>query len=968
MNTTATPDTEKRWKAKPLDDRIKTAVKLLEDALGELDENPNWFEDCLTSLLYKSAWNLSEYLLTNEEERRQGGVTLHLTVDFDWTSWEQLKAGKEPDSLLVVSGRLTEENMKDPEAATKALAETFDKHVELVLLGELTNGIWSVHGPENKPNSYTAVFPPELIAELEAMNLSDEDFKEALFDLSQPFVAATGLDEATMEEAFGGSAHYDHGRTFTIEAQGETLKGTVILEVYPLHVDEVERHAYFPVAVGLLWHGRESVDLNTWSQSELEDLVGVVEPLFLPPPDLSGILAQAEKVDTTKDKLVPGPLPEGLTPRRLILEAPTRIDRNAYGLVNATTRLSLPRKWGAVQSWEDLVEEEKARLLDNYGEATAIREKLLVRKHPPGKPPTLELTTRAEDELMDAKASTWVRRVYKVAGLPREHIVRRLRVGAGYVEARLTWFGTTWPLVSEGLNAQEKQLRAVKKELRQQPLFEDLDHNLREAVDNRLRFLAHVRDGYEVMKLILHELGRQGTNPVKIPAYHFRSLLECEQDIHGHARIRGCLEALHELSFNLTVNTHDNRHDAFGNFLAQVAYEGRGPGEHTDGDWWLQVGDAFIGCLKVFEIPGHKLRDMRDVTEYDFGKKLTKDEAAGLNYIRGWSTAPWFDKAKGHTPEQANLRTWIETNLTTNVDTPRKDRQHHKVKKAAANAHELREYRSDFCPLLPEGTPFYGALGHSRRHPENGWKLVQAATQPTKTGGAKYEGIMSILGYEYPPGQAYRRRENNVRQALQDMKAVVEDAFHGLVVARFGGSGEWATLPEAIDKWTVDELAKKALWFFFLPTNYRELARDAIEAHHAERYARGETPYELAITRDAALFEKGLDERGRPVPKEEDLEGGDAAQPLRSKLKVARLERDLRQADVAGLFGVSQPAYAPWESGTKPIPAELVPLVERWVATGEPPTEDELASRKSRRPGLDEATGAGGRGRKKPPV
>ena len=83
--------------------------------------------------------------------------------------------------------------------------------------------------------------------------------------------------------------------------------------------------------------------------------------------------------------------------------------------------------------------------------------------------------------------------------------------------------------------------------------------------------------------------------------------------------------------------------------------------------------------------------------------------------------------------------------------------------------------------------------------------------------------------------------------------------------------------------------------------------------------------------------------------------------PLRIRLRAARLERKLSLAEVGRLFGVSHAAVSTWETGTepdmegkvhgKPIPAELVPLVLRWVETGEAPSPSELAARKNTRGG-----------------
>jgi len=67
----------------------------------------------------------------------------------------------------------------------------------------------------------------------------------------------------------------------------------------------------------------------------------------------------------------------------------------------------------------------------------------------------------------------------------------------------------------------------------------------------------------------------------------------------------------------------------------------------------------------------------------------------------------------------------------------------------------------------------------------------------------------------------------------------------------------------------------------------------------------------------------------------------------------------LRQKDLAAMFGVSAPVVSYWLKGMdqgedgkilgKPIPADVAPLVVRWVETGSSPTAEELAVLSTRR-------------------
>ena len=74
------------------------------------------------------------------------------------------------------------------------------------------------------------------------------------------------------------------------------------------------------------------------------------------------------------------------------------------------------------------------------------------------------------------------------------------------------------------------------------------------------------------------------------------------------------------------------------------------------------------------------------------------------------------------------------------------------------------------------------------------------------------------------------------------------------------------------------------------------------------------------------------------------------------------MERKLSLQAVGDLFGVSKMAVSQWVRGVEPdeegkvrgklIPKELAPLLSRWIETGEEPSKDELAARKTRRKGV----------------
>jgi tetratricopeptide (TPR) repeat protein len=94
---------------------------------------------------------------------------------------------------------------------------------------------------------------------------------------------------------------------------------------------------------------------------------------------------------------------------------------------------------------------------------------------------------------------------------------------------------------------------------------------------------------------------------------------------------------------------------------------------------------------------------------------------------------------------------------------------------------------------------------------------------------------------------------------------------------------------------------------------------------------------------------------------------GLTALPLHARLRATRRARGLSLAAVGTLFGVSHVMVSRWEAGPepddtgtvrgRPIPAELEPLLQRWIETGAAPAPEDLAARTTARPGVNLGTG-----------
>lgn len=825
------------------------------------------------------------------------------------------------------------------------------------LFGELTEHVIVIRNSEGE----TVQLPPHLAAECPEDEAGRADFLE---EVKTPrgvsgrqvanYLAAVREDEEEPVEC-------EELEPFVVAGveRGDGWRMALFFDVAPLVIDEDAHEAFFTLTATL-----QLLRVP-------DEAGGVVEVVRgAPPPDVAEQLWQdafsylLSFENNSLRKLRPlTPFPEAVfhspsppmkaadrrltePPPRYLLDGPTRIDREALALVNATSTLRLPKKWSRIRKWDDLVREEVARLLDTHGE-DAYRDGLVKKSYAGGgKEVLVELTRDGEDELLEREGAKGFRRVYRDAGLDREYLVKRIRSGAGRVEARLSWAGTAGLLVDDVREKSRRDLEALRRKLSQPTLFEDLDEEARKRVEGQLRFLEHVRDAGPVMEYLLRKFGHEGLNPLHVPAWELRHLLHCEADEHGHRRVKGCLVALQELRFHLARTGDDLRENTFGAFLYEVKELSAGPGKHTDGDFLLTISPAAVGCLKVFETTKGKLpgKLAREVERSDFGKTLSKEERNALNYVKSASVVvPFFDQAAGLTTKQTRLRTWLEHNLTTNGDTASTGRKK-MVDRTSEDATKPRIYRRDFCPLLPPDRDFHAALGHSRRYAEKGWKLVQAETSPTSTGGGRHGGLVDVMGYEYPPGAAATRRAKTVRLALADMKKLVVELLGGVVAARY--VGRWMSLEEAVQNLTPDDLAKRVLWSIFLPDDWNALMVKAIEADSEERHARGETPYRVRVTKDRGVYERSQEDRGLPLSGE-PVEGGDVddSSPLafRQRLRAARIAKGLRQVEVAALFGVSQQAYGTWETGKKPVPYRLAHLMEKWIVDGVEPTAEELS-------------------------
>lgn len=752
------------------------------------------------------------------------------------------------------------------------------------------------------------------------------------------------------------------------------------VEVHPLVLDTRKpRRAFYPVTLALAYTG--AIPLVAWPDEDrrklwdafeetlrlvLDALQKSVRPSASPSPSPS-----PEPPEEVPAAVVPTPERIGGPPaeRRYLHDGQTRYDRNALAVVSKLGRLHLPRKWTTLKPWPDYEQEEVARLQAEYGAAAFTDQRTPQSPNAPGKLLTREtrvvegvhtdavvLTREARTALRDRVGCIGFReRRRDKDGRYREYLVKRFRVSGGYVETSLSWYGEAWPLVDEGREQRTAEVKKLRDQFQQRELFEDLGPDLQDRINGELTRLGAVRDGRRVMEYILGLLSKDARNPVKIGAWELRTLLECETDPDGFDRVRGCLRALQELRYHLKVAGVPNlSQDAVGPFLGDVEYVGRGVARHTDGEFFLTVSPYFVGSLRVFENTTPRLRDARAIVGFEWGKDLSEEDHKALagKFLKGFSAlSPFFDRAKGFTDTQIGLRQFLEHEITLRRDPARKAHRSVRVAPTAQDANEPRIYLREFCPFLLPDRQYHGALGHFSKNPETGRKLMGTARPGTSTSGPHSAGLLQEMGYPaLPRGGAHRRRDALVQDALQDLRAVVEEAFGGVVAGWHGGT--WYSLQTATEVLDVDTLARSVSWFLFLAHDWRDRMTTAIETHHADRHARGETPYRVAVTTDRALAER---DRADTTEAASGRIATPADVPLLTRF-IARRERlRLTREAVGRLFGVSKTVVRKWETKQAPIPADVVPLVARWVEDGTPPTPEDLArlaARRAHRPGV----------------
>jgi len=773
------------------------------------------------------------------------------------------------------------------------------------------------------------------------------------------------------------------GLNFSGEVEGVPYRGSVVIIFHPLVVDEDKRETYFPIVTGLVFGMIEPVsekwmDISEWAKGDL-----ALGPAAWPEKDREALwkLLLVDVIEELRKELKPEEKPEEETPAGLFPIMPPPPERRptagvAFGhtvasvqamtIVKDAHKVQFPRKWASLQRWERLTEDEARAIYEEEGDhafedlrkTTGDREERgpLLRRVTKGGKESLILTAEAENRLR--RRVGLGRGFLGIDRYGQERLYRLFELGrGGLLEVSFSWQGLAGPLVDEWRNDLKQRAEEEKRELQKNaPLFEDLDADRKKRLEGLLSRISIWEDGRRMMEAILGQVGKQRRNPVEIPAVAFRVLLWPELAKTGawpqnwKQRVEGALTALNALTFNVkTYRATQER--GYGSMVGEWWYKPLGPGDHGEGVYIIDVTAGFIGCLRVFQSGKTLLRSGHDALSFNFAKELTKEEKKELGWVKGEKATdsfttfdagrPFYNAAAGLTPTQENLLHFIENNLTRRKDTARKGNKDAQVHWKDKDADLPRPYETNFCPLLPPGRKFVGSLGRFKRNPEAGFTLCGSESRPARHTG----GLLFHMGYHLSSGSARAKRAAVITKALEDIKAVVVDYLGGIVAGH--DKVKWTPFENfrGLDEKTLTRLRL----FFFLPEDWEEKRR----AKWEETTGRRVTEDTEEAERETWEGEKAL---GAEVVTEKD---GFRGWPLSQRLRAMMERRGLRQKDLAAMFGVSPPVITYWLKGTEPgedgrvrgktIPEDVALLIVRWVETGEAPSAEELAARKTKR-------------------
>jgi len=300
-------------------------------------------------------------------------------------------------------------------------------------------------------------------------------------------------------------------------------------------------------------------------------------------------------------------------------------------------------------------------------------------------------------------------------------------------------------------------------------------------------------------------------------------------------------------------------------------------------------------CLYINRKPGIKMKQFTH-----------RDRAAEI-----------YDRRDKLSSDQVSLREYVEQNLTTRTA------QHspYLPKAERSNSHDKRIYTRTFCPLIPEGKEYLGALGSARNYAEIGRKVYKPPTKPNpaKRSGGYEGGVFQVMGYH----MSLANTTPNIQTAMHNARAVVEDCLGGLMVFRRGLLGankppQWIPFDEGVTAGDIRELYA----YMFIPVDYSE--------HRRRRYeqATGHTLLEDHAQRESLMSAQStyLDAQGEPL-----IPYKDSGYPVVVMLAAATKADPQGENGASEIIGVSKSSVSRWKSLRANIPTDKIAAVISYI-------------------------------------
>jgi len=743
--------------------------------------------------------------------------------------------------------------------------------------------------------------------------------------------------------------------------RGGEPEGSIFMLFHPFVFDSCRNTVFCSVEASLVFASSATAqDAATWSEERQRSFWDALVEQFVASCRQMAELAHAsgelltdapttEGTETARPTSAPTDGPQQGAPEYIVApDAPpalpfllafqrdVQVDQFAIDVTTHIHKVRLPKNWPE-KSWEELVGDEIDRLHGDEGDEAFTTT---LKRSRGGRP---MLRSKAENLLKIREGMTKQGYRFRDPTSGEEFLTRVFQLRDGYLEIGFSLYGLTSVLTEEG----RKRIRE-EAERASSCLFPDMA----QKVVARHRLLE---DSHLMMQALMSCLAMAKANEFRIPAEALKVLLNIGNDPNWLGRIRGALYAL--ANFKLRVKSFNlvPRYEAYGSYLNHYEYFGAGPGGSGQGTFLLNLNPKFFRFFQIFESQKVRL-DNREIVQLDFTRRIKHDDLEGDVIYQTLSDAgdTFYSSAAGLSESQRNLTTFLTTQIT---------RRKHPVSMIFGNASkretdrlmasglerlEPRLYEHDFCPLIPEGKRFEGALGRMKRFPESGWRLFGLRRS------SRTPCLMTEMGLDLPSTRTPAQRRRAIASAIDDIGVVVEEYLEGLVAVYI--EGEWMSIAAA--RQLPDPILRKSQWFPFLPQGWIHLRRRKWEHTQEERAKRGETPAAWKVTEDPGEAKRShaAIREGRHISPSLSL-----SEPLWARLIKKRKELGLSQAQVGEIFGVSQRTVSLWEYGTeadasgrvrgKPISRELIPLVERWIEVGVKPSEEELHSRKTRQRG-----------------